>query len=79
MKNLSEYLMESLKNVQESASIKDEKSFKEAAEAKFREVFGDDLDEDKMNETIDGILKDNKDLVDKGEWGQLIGILNKSF
>lgn len=79
MKNLSEYLMENLKNVQESASIKDEKSFKEAAEAKFKKVFGDELDEDKMNKIIDGILKDNKDLVDKGEWGQLIGILNKSF
>lgn len=79
MKNLSEYLMESLENVQESASIKDEKTFKAAAEAKFRKVFGDDLDEDKMNKTIDGILKDNKDLVDKGEWGQLIGMLNKSF
>ena len=60
-------------------TIKDEKSFREAAEAKFKEVFGDDLDEDKMNETIDGLLKDNKDLVDKGEWGELIGMLNKSF
>lgn len=60
-------------------TIKDEKSFREAAEAKFKEVFGDDLDEDKMNETIDGLLKDNKDLVEKGEWGELIGMLNKSF
>lgn len=60
-------------------SIKDEKSFREAARAKFEEVFGDDLDEDQMNETIDGLLKDNKDLVEKGEWGELIGMLNKSF
>lgn len=60
-------------------TIKDEKSFRAAAEAKFKEVFGDDLDEDKMNETIDGLLEDNKDLVDKGEWGELIGMLNKSF
>lgn len=60
-------------------TIKDEKSFREAARAKFEEVFGDDLDEDKMNETIDGLLKDNKDLVEKGEWGELIGMLNKSF
>lgn len=60
-------------------SIKDEKSFREAARAKFEEVFGDDLDEDQMNKTIDGLLKDNKDLVEKGEWGELIGMLNKSF
>lgn len=60
-------------------SIKSEKDFRAAAKAKFEEVFGDDLDEKKMNETIDGLLKDNKDLVDKGDWGSLIGILNKSF
>lgn len=60
-------------------SIKDEKSFREAARAKFEEVFGDDLDEDQMKKTIDGLLKDNKDLVEKGEWGELIGMLNKSF
>lgn len=60
-------------------TIKDEKSFREAARAKFEEVFGDDLDEDRMKETIDGLLNDNKDLVEKGEWGELIGMLNKSF
>lgn len=60
-------------------SIKDEKSFREFAKAKFEEVFGDDLDEKKMNETIDGLLKDNKDAVEKGEWGKLAGMLNKSF
>lgn len=60
-------------------TIKDEKSFREAARAKFEEVFGDDLDEDQMNETIDGLLNDNKDLVEKGKWGELIGMLNKSF
>jgi chromatin remodeling complex protein RSC6 len=60
-------------------SIKDEKSFREFAKAKFEAVFGDELDEDKMNKTIDGILNDNKELVDKGDWGELVGILNKSF
>lgn len=60
-------------------SIKDEKSFKEYAEKKFEEVFGDDLDKKKMNETIEGILKDNKDAIEKGDWGELVGILNKSF
>ena len=32
-----------------------------------------------MNKTIDGLLKDNKELVDANEWGELVGMLNKSF
>lgn len=86
MKNISDFLNECLdsevnsNNIQEAnETIKDEKSFREAARAKFEEVFGDELDEDKMNKTIDGLLEDNKDLVEKGEWGELIGMLNKSF
>ena len=86
MKNISDFLNECLdsevnsNNIQEANdTIKDEKSFREAARAKFEEVFGDELDEDKMNKTIDGLLDDNKDLVEKGEWGELIGMLNKSF
>ena len=86
MKNISDFLNECLEsevnsnNIQEAnETIKDEKSFREAARAKFEEVFGDELDEDKMNKTIDGLLEDNKDLVEKGEWGELIGMLNKSF
>ena len=86
MKNISDFLNECLdsevnsNNIQEAnETIKDEKSFREAARAKFEEVFGDELDEDKMNKTIDGLLDDNKDLVEKGEWGEVIGMLNKSF
>lgn len=60
-------------------TIKDEKDFRAAAKAKFEKVFGDDLDEKKMKETIDGILKDHSDLVEKGDWAELIGILNQSF
>ena len=60
-------------------TIKDEKSFRDYAKNKFEEVFGDELDEKKMKETIDGLLEDNKDLVDAGEWGELVGMLNKSF
>lgn len=60
-------------------SISDEKSFREYAENKFKNVFGDKLDEQKMNDTIDGILKDHKEDADKGDWGKLVGILNKSF
>lgn len=60
-------------------SIKDEKTFRDYAENKFKEVFGDDLDEDEMKETIDGILKDYKKEAEDGDWGTLVGVLNKSF
>ena len=79
MKNITEYLSESLGVNEAKETIKSEKDFREAAEAKFKEVFGDELDEKKMKDTIDGLLKDNKDLVEKSEWGELIGMLNKSF
>lgn len=76
MKNLSDYITEALLV---EGEIKSEKDFREYAEKKFEEVFGDDLDEDKMNKTIDGILDDYKDEADKGNWGKLVGVLNKSF
>jgi hypothetical protein len=77
MKNISDFLKESL--MVNEGEIKSEKDFREYAENKFKEVFGDELDEDQMNETIEGLLEDNKDLVDAGEWGELVGMLNKSF
>lgn len=77
MKNISDFLKESL--MVNEGEIKSEKDFREYAKNKFKEVFGDELDEDQMNETIDGLIEDNKDLVDAGEWGELIGMLNKSF
>lgn len=77
MKDLKDFIIESLNEGKES--IKDEKSFRAAAEAKFKEVFGDELDEDKMEKTIEGLLKDNKELVEKGDWVELIGMLNASF
>lgn len=88
IKSLSEYLVEKLneevkvveaEHENGEPTITDEKSFREAARAKFEEVFGDDLDEDQMKKTIDGLLDDNKDLVEKGEWAELIGMLNASF
>lgn len=68
-------------NIKEASeeTIKDEKTFRDYAENKFKEVFGDELDEDEMKETIDGILKDYKEDADKGDWGKLVGVLNKSF
>jgi hypothetical protein len=77
MKNITDFINEALM-INES-EIKSEKDFREYAKTKFEEVFGDELDEDQMNETIEGLLDDNKDLVDAGEWGELVGMLNKSF
>lgn len=60
-------------------SIKSEEDFRDYAKNKFTEVFGDDLDEDKMKEVVDGILDKYKEDADKGDWGKLVGVLNKSF
>lgn len=79
MKPLRSYINENLFEDKSEESIKDEKSFKEYAENKFKEVFGDELDEDKMKKTIDGILKDYEKEAEEGDWGTLIGVLNKSF
>lgn len=82
MKDLTVFLQEQFENTTPNVTegvISSEEDFRKAAEAKFKEVFGDELDEKKMNETIDGLLEDNKELVEKGEWGELIGMLNKSF
>lgn len=76
MKSIKAFLMESIVN---EGTIKSEKDFRAAAKVKFEEVFGDELDEEQMKQTIDGLLNDNKDLVEKGDWGELIGKLNKSF
>lgn len=86
MKNLTEFINEQLAAVIETPAveitegkIESEQDFRDYAENKFKEAFGDDLDEDKMKKTIDGILDDNKDAVEAGEWDKLIGVLNKSF
>ena len=82
MKNIIDFINEALEvenTYLTEGEIKSEKDFRDAAKAKFEEVYGDDLNEDAMNDTIEGILKDNAELVEKGDWGALIGILNKSF
>ena len=83
MKNIIDFLNEQFEEKIEvelnESKIESEENFRKAAEKKFEEVFGDELDEKKMKEIIDGLLKNNKDLVEDGEWGQLIGMLNKSF
>lgn len=80
MKNITDFLFEALESEMIiEGKISSEKDFREYAKNKFKEVFGDELDEDKMNKTIDGLIKDNKELVDAGDWGELVGMLNKSF
>ena len=80
---MNESLKEELNNVNEHSinegEIKDEKSFREYAHTKLKEAFGDDYDESKADEMVDGILEDNKELVDKGDWGALVGIINKGI
>ena len=86
MKNITDFINEALAietDVNEQfvteGEVKSEKDFREYAENKFKEVFGDELDEKEMNDTIEGLLNDNQELVDAGEWGELVGMLNKSF
>ena len=78
MIDIKEYLLESIVN-EEEKSIKNEDDFKKAVRAKFKKVFGDKLDEDKMNSVIDGVLKKYKKDADDGNWGKLVGVVNKSF
>lgn len=78
MKSILIYLKEALANEAEE-TINSKKEFIEFAHKKFKAVFGDELDKERMDFTIDGILNDNNELVDAGEWGELVGILNKSF
>lgn len=86
MKNITDFLFEQLNEVAHvseayitEGEVKSEDDFREYAKNKFKKVFGDELDEDKMNETIDGILKKYKEDADNGDWGTLVGVLNKSF
>lgn len=76
MKDITLFLTEQLNVKESNETIKDEKSFREYAEAKLKEVHGDEYDEAKAKEMIDGILEDNKELVEKGDWGALVGVLN---
>ncbi len=91
MKDIKNYLYENLEeqediksidnseDINEDETITDEDSFREWAHAKFEEVFGDDLDKDQMEETIDGFLEDHKSLVEQNLWGELVGMMNQSF
>jgi hypothetical protein len=80
MKSLTDHINEQLLiENEEEEKITSEKDFREWAHAKFEEVFGDDLDKERMKMTIDGFLDDNKELVEKEEWAELVGMFNASF
>ena len=79
MKNISDFLFEQLNMNEAEETIKSEEDFRAAARAKFEEVFGDELDEERMNDTIDSLIDNNPELVENGEWSKLIDMLNKSF
>ena len=82
MKAFKEYILEHIEGepiTEAEKTIKDEKAFRDYAENKFKEVFGDKLDIDKMKKIIDGIIDDSKDEIDDGDWGTVVGKLNKSF
>lgn len=78
MKHINEYLNEKLCNINEG-EIKSEKDLRNAMEAKFKAAFKDDLDEEKMKETIDGFCDDHKQEIEDGKFDELIGEFNKSF
>ena len=82
MKNIIDFINEALEvenTYLTESEIKSEEDFREYAENKFKKVFKDDLDEEKMKSTIDGILSKHKKEAEAGEWGTLVGVLNKSF
>ena len=82
MKAFKKYILEHIDGepiTEAEETIKDEKSFRDYAENKFKEVFGDKLDTNKMKKIIDGIIDDSKDEIDNGDWGAVVGKLNKSF
>ncbi len=55
--------------------IESDEDFKEYAENKLKQAFGDDYDEKKANDVIDGLLKKKKD--DNLDYGAIVGMLNK--
>ena len=76
--DLSEYYGVDLKDIL-NGQRKSEDMDKELKDTVLKAAEYSNDDKEKMNKTLDGILSDNKEDVEKGEWGKLVGILNKSF
>ncbi len=82
MKDITTFLNEQFET--ESANITEgkvssEKDFREFAKKMCKEAHGDDFDEDKCKETIDGFLADHKEEVEAGKWAELVGEWSKGF
>lgn len=71
---LAESLSAEVEQVLEGGEIKDEKSFREYATNMLKKAHGDDYDEGKAKETIDGIIGD----VD-GDWDKAVGKIQSSM
>jgi len=83
MKDITAFLTEQLQasesaNLNE-AKVESEKDFREFATKMCKEAHGDDYDEDKCKEAIDKFLEDNKDLVDDGDWAEIVGKWEQGF
>lgn len=77
MKNITDFINEALNEACiTEAKITSEKDFREYAENKFKEEFGDELDKEKMNNAIDNLIKDYKE---GDDWSELVRTLNKLF
>lgn len=79
MKDITEFLTEQLESNINEGKVSSEKDFREFAEKMAKEAFGDEFDEDKFKETIEGFLKDHKDEAEDGKWGELVGIWEQGF
>lgn len=85
MKDITIFMKESLNGTSNKSfiitegEVNNEKEFREFAAAMAKEAFGDKYDESKLNKTVDGFLEDNKELVDKGEWAELVGMWKQGF
>ena len=83
MKDITVFLTEQFEaaaaSVNEDGKVKSEKDFREFAEKMAKEAFGDKFDEDKLKETVDKFLDDNKDLVDDDKWAEVVGKWEEGF
>jgi uncharacterized protein YpuA (DUF1002 family) len=77
MKGITEFLYEAMNVSEAEESIKNKDDFRSYAENKFKEVFGDKVNEEEMKKVIDGLIEQQEK--DNLDWGEVVGMLNKSF
>ena len=77
MKGITEFLYEAMNVSEVEETIKNKDDFRSYAENKFKEVFGDKVNEEEMKKVIDGLIEQQEK--DNLDWGEVVGMLNKSF